>query len=183
MAPMKASFVPIACLLFTGFVSAADNAPGETAQVMARTIIVAVKAALTTVDPQKVETPSGKVVRECIQAVEPSQIEDVMHDALVRIFGEDDLKVSDRFFAGQAGKDFMLNAEAAAYQKLGVQAPQPPPKFTPAAEQEITEFFSTPAGRKFYASMSSMDELKGPLTNRILDLAKACLADYKARAQ
>src|SRR6185369_3783228 len=182
MAPMKASYVLIGCLLFSGFAPAADEAPGETTVVMTRTIVVAVKAALTMVDKAKTEQPGGKLVMDCIQAVEPAQIEDVTHDALFRIMGEDDLKVSDKFFAGQAGKDFMLNAEAAAYKKLGTEAPQPPPKFTPEEEQEITEFFSTSAGKKFYASMTTMDELRTPLTARILELAKACVAD-KAKAQ
>jgi hypothetical protein len=182
MATMKASCLLIGCLVFCGFALAADETPGETTVVLTRTIMGGVKAALTMVDEEKTETPNGKLVKDCIQAVAPAQIEDVTHGALLRIMGEDDLKVADKFFSGQAGKDFMLNAEAAAYQRLGAQAPAPPPKFTPAEEQEITEFFSTSAGKKFYASMTSMEELRTPLTNRMMELAKACVAG-KAGAQ
>lgn len=179
---MKASCLLMGCLLFSGFVTAADETPGETTVILTRTIMVAVKAAMTMVDNEKVETPNGKLVKDCIQAVAPAQIEDVTHGALLRIMGEDDLKIADKFFSGQAGKDFMLNAEAAAYKKLGAEAPQPPPRFTPAEEQEITEFFSTSAGKKFYASMTSMEELRTPLTNRMRELAEACVADSKAGA-
>jgi len=56
---MKASYVLIGCLLFSGFAPAADEAPGETTVVMTRTIVVAVKAALTMVD----NSPSGAIYK------------------------------------------------------------------------------------------------------------------------
>jgi hypothetical protein len=181
---MRASLLPIVCLLSAGVACAADDVPGPAARVAAHWFLSSHKAlSLKNARDQTVKDPAYKIFTACVQAVEPEQIESPMQQVLLTRLGDADLQVANRFLETQTGKNYFLRDEISKYQLLGLEPPQPPPPEPTAAEQlAIREFLATPASEKMRVALTSKDG-RQPISERITALVEACGAAHQRKSR
>ena len=123
-----------------------------------------VKAALKKGNTPPTDHPLRKVFEECVESVEPVQLEAAAQQTLLAHLGEADLKISDQFFESPAGAKFFVRDK--------------PPS---AQERELLDFLATSASEKLRVAMTTPAG-RAPINKKIEDLVAACGAAHQGKS-
>jgi len=185
MARMKATLLWVSGLLLAGCARDVDTPGGEwsppaaTARAMAKQTLAAGSAAIQYMELHPTEGRIDPVRRECVNALQPIQFEEVAQESLLSLVGKADLRRADEFFATQAGEDYMLRNRYEMYRDKGIEPPEPAPVISAAEDRQIKDFLESPAGENLNRKSR---ELIGKIRAQIHQLMESCAAAGKSKS-